>query len=97
MTIQDDVIDAIKHIIAKGVTVGATVFIMNDGFNTVYKFVYGSDPNGVGITLLALVTSYKIWTDAIVPIVDGFFQKVVTPSKAVPFAPKTLGSYSKLI
>jgi len=77
--------ELVKHIVAKAVTVAATVVIANNGVAVVYEFAFGKTPSGEALAALLLVTSYAVWTQAVVPFVEEFFKTTVTPSKkAVP-------------
>jgi Mg2+/Co2+ transporter CorB len=69
MAIKESIIEAIKHIIAKGITVAATIIVANNGVNVVITAL-GGKVDAVAMQALGLAVAYGVWTQAIVPIVN---------------------------
>lgn len=85
--IQQLAIDAVKEIIAKSVTFGATAFLSLNGIPTLYQYFIGGSPDTIAVQLLIVGTAYAIWTKAIVPVIEAFFQAAQgtsTKAKASP-------------
>jgi hypothetical protein len=71
MNIVGDVIELVKHTVAKSVTVGITYIVANNGLQVVFGYLFG--PQAVSlleVKLLLLGTALAITQKAIVPIIE---------------------------
>jgi hypothetical protein len=97
MAIKEVLIEGIKQIVGKSITVGATYIIANNGLNTVIGFFLGSGAvSPIEMKLLIIGASYAVWSQAIVPIVDELYAKL-QPKQTAGARKKTTGKYFDLI
>jgi len=68
-----DYLEKLKELLAKVVTVGATVFISSNGFDAL--FVYTGGGGGEALKLVSLIAGYAVWTQVLVPFVDAAFKE----------------------
>ena len=89
-----DLLEKLKELVAKAVTVVGTVFISNNGFDALLQFMNAG--NNVPLKLLSIVAGYAVWTQVIIPFVDGMFKEATKTVNAVDFKGPTWNTRSKL-
>jgi len=88
MPIKDTIIEAVKHVIAKSVTVLGTYVVATNALPIILDLAFGkgaTDP--VQIKLLLLGAGYAIWQGAIIPVIEEIFN--AAKDKITKTAPAT--------
>ena len=71
MDIVEDIVEAVKHIVCKSITVGITYIVSNNGLQVIFGSVFGPEAaNLLEVKLLLLGTALAITQKAIVPIIE---------------------------
>lgn len=79
-----DFLETLKELVAKAVTVAGTVFLSQNGFDALLKFMNAGE--SMPLQALSLVAAYAVWLKVVVPFVDALF-KEATKTTATPGQP----------
>ena len=76
--ILDSAQEAVKQIVAKSVTALGSVLLSDKGMDAVLGLLApASASSAMPLKLLSLMAAYAIWTQAVVPVVEEAFKKVM--------------------
>lgn len=68
-----DLLEKLKELVAKAVTVVGTVFLSNNGFDALITFMGGG--SGEALKLVSLLAAYAVWVKLVIPFVDELFKE----------------------
>ena len=77
MDLVSEIIESLKQIGGSAVSVGATILINNNGIPIIFNYLGGVPEANVALQGLAIVVSYGIWKQAVIPIVENLFAKIM--------------------
>ncbi|MHA1827054.1 MAG: hypothetical protein ACTSX6_00250 [Candidatus Heimdallarchaeaceae archaeon] len=98
MKFFDTVVEGIKHIIAKCITVGATYIIANNGVNVLFSYLFNpTEPMPVEVRLLILGASYVMWKEGVIPVIDDIYNELKGKKVAAGIKAKKKIDYFKII
>ena len=85
MNFWEEIKEAAKQLAGSIISVGATVFINSNGIPILFNYIGGVPEANIALQGLGVIVSYGIWKQAIIPIVENLYTKIMPQTTKVDY------------